>query len=661
MNKIINFYNKHTEVKWVLFDYFDTVVHRKCNPQDIKNLGKKIAFENPLLLISSTIYKIRIEAEAYLAQKDKSNGEFTYKELCDEIYNRFFYLDDADRIINGNTQEEFCLKCLELEMRIENDMQYVDDVAVDAIKYIKACGKKVGIVSDFYLSGVEIKEILFNKGILPYVDDVFVSCDWKCNKNKGELYKKVLEHLNIQSVQCVMVGDNKRSDYYRAKKNGIVPLFNKNKHLVRIIDKMEIIRRMNQIEGVNRRGANNYFNYAYSLLLFTKKLYDAMRDSGFSNVYFFSREGEILKKLFDIYQDISGNRKIDSHYIYVSRLSTYVPTLKEICKEKFSILFRQYKDLSLSSFLLSIGFVESEIDSIAKKLKYNKNDIICDFEHSAVFAEIKNNDVFLSIYETRRLVQRHNFLSYLEQAGIRRMNGKIAVVDVGWRGTIQDNIFCLFQDELHIEGFYFGILDKGICSLHNKKHGIVFSELPIKSSLFDIWNFDHTFLERLLFASHPATIGYCKEDSLYKPIYKEFDSEINTYQLIKPVQDGVITTFKMICRLFNDSGYLPTEFEKEFALIHLKTVLLIDSNNMKLQRTLLNNQFENFGYNFSNKELTKDKFAIKNIWEKKELLIHKPKIKDLELISRILINKKIYFFVKLIYSFLFVIIRRKIY
>ena len=62
-----------------------------------------------------------------------------------------------------------------------------------------------------------------------------------------------------------------------------------------------------------------------------------------TKVLFCSREGQLLKELFDLYQSTFYIRIRFKHIFYVSRRSTLIPSLTNPDVEDFDIIFRQLK------------------------------------------------------------------------------------------------------------------------------------------------------------------------------------------------------------------------------------------------------------------------------------------------------------------------------
>ena len=112
---------------------------------------------------------------------------------------------------------------------------------------------------------------------------------------------------------------------------------------------------------------------ALILTLFVKLLHQELTLKSVKEIHFFSREGQLLKTLFDLYQKqmcFKGSLKINSHYLKVSRRSTFLPSLRKLEQEKFDVLFRQYRKITIADFLRSLN-LEDVIEQLSEELAIN--------------------------------------------------------------------------------------------------------------------------------------------------------------------------------------------------------------------------------------------------------------------------------------------------
>ena len=568
------------------FDFFGTVMYRNCSPDDVKKIWSNIVSKKMLFILDAVdLYKIRISCEKACLDKI---GEFQYKDLIHRIYS---YLKCIDSI--NYEFEKFYSVCLSAEIDVELKCQIPNKKLIDVVRSLKEQGKKNYIVSDFYLGKNYIHKFLKDKNIEGLFDDIFVSCECGVNKATCGLYDFVLKQLSVENKNTVlMTGDNYRSDYINAKRSGIDSNYlGQNKKYGKQL-KIDVVNCSQTTEPI-------YSDYAYFLFLFNERLYSNLIKENFKDVYFLSREGEYLKKLFDDYCEIINKEYnmpiINSHYLYVSRQATYSPSLNiDIKKETFHKLFSEYPDLSLSAFCSNIGFDEKDVEQLKQELNIDFIKPLKNLMQTDEYQSLINNELFVKLYHDTVALRNNLFKTYLGQNGIVD-NMKVAVVDVGWKGSIQDNIYNMYEN-LSIYGYYCGLKNKAVVSESNKKFGLMFSEIPFKTDDYDLWEFDSNFLERLLAATHPSTKNYIREGAKVVPVFNDFGSEKGNYEAVKDIQESLLKKHSCLVEKISNSPFFKDEIYFLFRKKHINTCSKISTKHIKLQQLLLKGQMENFGY-----------------------------------------------------------------
>lgn len=586
--------NLNKNIKWVFFDWFDTLAERNCHPETIKMLWavqiSRMCKGNPE---ASLLYKIRKESEAFLSEKYGGiiRIEISYPDLMKEIYKRICMISEREIKEFWLTAENFTeqAKRIELEIEVEKQRQKIENCNI--LKMLSKQGIRIAVVSDFYLGSDAYVYFAEKLKLSEYIDEYFVSSDWGERKENGKLYSIVLDNIGIFPDECLMVGDNLVSDYRIPIEKGIRAVKLRRSPEKILKDRKKIQKDLLKVFRMNRQ---IYGGYAFSLYYFVAGLYRELVTLEKADIFFLAREGEFIKELFDMYIEINHLPSIESKYIYISRLASFVPTLRELEEENFEVLFRQSKNLSLSSFLKNTGFKKEEAEEILVDELKDPYVIIENFPESREFNELKNNEKFKIYYNKNRKEQRKNFICYLEN--IRKQeNDSIVVVDVGWKGTIQDNIACVFQEGLSVGGIYLGLskdLQKG---KNCWKKGINFSVYPLKTGGYDIFSYDKSFYEKILYASHAATVSYEKSEGRVTPVLENFKEEEETYAYVRPYQEMLKQIFQGINSCFLDTCYVPFDLERVFRKIHLKTVCLIGRKNLDMQNYLVNKHIQNFG------------------------------------------------------------------
>lgn len=173
-------------------------------------------------------------------------------------------------------------------------------------------------------------------------------------------------------------------------------------------------------------------------------------------IYFFTREGEFFKEIYDKLLESSTDRHKYpvANVLEVSRVATFAPSIQEVCIQEFHRMWNLYKRQSMRAFFTSLDI---DIKGFRPYLDdYGLPEEMMIFnprEDKRVMAFLRDE------YVKEMMIQsvdkkRENLIAYCEKNGIRQNEkGRVAVVDIGWRGTIQDNLCAIFP-EIQWEGFY---------------------------------------------------------------------------------------------------------------------------------------------------------------------------------------------------------------
>lgn len=573
--------------KIIFIDFFDTLVFRSTYPENTKMMwAKEMGF------LSEKLYEIRRGVEKELCEETYEkygSREFKYRDMCDRIYSK---------ISSNISLEEFYNLAQKIELRIEKKVQYINTTLIKELKEYrsKKSNIKIYCVSDFYFDKNMMLDLIYFHSLNSIIDDIFVSSDFLQTKSSGQLYQIVLQSVNAKPSDVVMIGDNIHSDIVMANKNGIKSLqVNSNKQY----DYYEKMKQNNiltlaQFECILHKIPECkefiFPEILFALYLFISQLSDIALKKNIKKIFFIAREGEFLKKIFDIYIRNSKYENIASFYLCASRKSTFMPSLTELKNETFERLFRQYNKMSIKEFLLNCSFTEKDI--IKAKSFFSNLDFeskIDNFSNSYEFNTLKESENFHHLFNKINKKCKENFLVYLDSIGF--LSNSSLLVDVGWKGTIQDNIACLLKDKM-IEGVYLGLVDFGSISENNQKSGILFNpnncfDVKYKNSIF---NESRCLYELFLEASHGSTIGYVGKDPIFE-INKEEEQNFNNY--ILPMQKEGLKTWEKICKFLypyhDQDKYL-------FDIISYKYLsFVLNPNNKQINFFISLKHYENFG------------------------------------------------------------------
>lgn len=615
--------NRINSLDVIAFDIFDTILTRTVNPESIKKIwAKEINRQYKLTKRNSELYHLRFELEAKMCKENQAAGydlEFNLEKMFSQIANHF----------ELENEDEFVESCIAQEITIESRCQVIDEDWLQAIKKIKYdyASVKIVCISDMYLTKKMLVNILENHGVFGLLDDIFVSSEYLLTKRSGKLYSHLINELKWNPERVLMVGDNKVSDFEKPQSLGMIAYHidrTEQHQQYATWDKMitdeYLKRKINEILPSN--GDESFENIAAALYLYIEKLYNQLKYNRVEDVFFLSREGEFLKVLFDYYQASMGVKKIKSHYLIVSRKSTFLPSLKALDVENFHNLFRQYIHMSVAEFLNSLNFIWSDIENLKYELKINFDERITDFPNSKEFKMLKENEVFQTIYESNRTQQKENFVTYVKSYGTDLTKG-LHIVDVGWKGTIQDNIYNILDNEVKIVGYYTGLVASGNATDHNEKMGLLFSLYPEKTSNYIIYSENRALFEMILGASHGSANRYInKNNKIEVELFNKEEEKVLFDKVVQPMQVEIYNRFKDLNELLLNTAYDDEVVEKILNQIHAQLVFFPTEKQLKFFEKMYH--YENFGvFEFSTFEAHTSK-DFKEKLEQYKLFVKQP-------------------------------------
>lgn len=504
----------------ISFDIFDTLVCRKVSePSDVFSLVE-IWYNKEHNEKISDFRATRIEAE----RSCRKNGgrEITLEQIYENLFLRY-----------GESVGE--LK--DIEKSIEKDVSYRRTDIYRLYQYAVRKKKKVLLISDMYLPQKIIEQILEKNHIRNY-RALYVSSESGYKKNDGSLYRLIrkTERLGVES-RWLHFGDNIKSDVLQAGRYGIHPV---------LVKKKNRYRNNNQMPKKEYGSARERFGYnILGPLMFGYSvwLHEMFIENGIKKVFFFSREGYFIQKCCEKLFDGSD---ICSGYLYVSRKSLLQPILGEPDIIGKLENFRPVGNKNAYEYLSSLGIYGGDAENFLRKNGLSKGS------NAGKIVRIKNR--LSKILKENGKNTLGMLTAYLAQEGV---NGKFAIVDVGWTGTMQIALnkvldmvgiwhetygFFMGQHSEMKEFARFGIRNKGwLCGYDGPK--------SIQNFLLS----GNCLLELLLMAPHGTTAGYKKDrEGKVIPVL-EINEFSKTYGVIEEIQKAALE-FVHDCRFMMNDG-----------------------------------------------------------------------------------------------------------
>lgn len=435
---------------YVSFDIFDTLIKRDVpNPSDVFEIvGGHIGVDD--------FKNLRISAEKK-ARMNSESGEVSLKDIYDNLFE-----NDPD-LRN---------KALSEELAVEKNISVANPDLIDFYNRIKE-STKIILISDMYLDSTVIVDILDYCGICGY-SKIYISNEFDKTKRSGELYKLVLKDLDISPSEILHIGNSFVGDYFMARKNKISSfkvrtevnrLSRKNKNVLCSDNKKKQYLDAFINNHINSN-SDYYFRFGYEcmgplLYGFINWLNEDMKKEDIDQVLFLSRDGFIMEK---VYKELGYGEFIPDYYFEASRRSLRIPsfnrsmTYEDILKE-----MTLPNKTNIAQIVDSWGLDVNEIEDILNSKNINayeyieRNKLIDNQIVKGLFSQL-----FDKIMDNAEK-EREMLVGYL---GRFDFSLKTAIVDIGWRGSMQKYLtrtLSLYGNEnCQLYGYYIGLRETAV-------------------------------------------------------------------------------------------------------------------------------------------------------------------------------------------------------
>jgi FMN phosphatase YigB (HAD superfamily) len=406
---------------------------------------------------------VRDETEHRLREQARQSGQDPECKISDLIH------ETIHSLLGPEAAAEETGNLVDYELEVECDLLRLAPDGEELLEWIRGRGMKAIVVTDTCLERSHIESLLAHLGIARYIASIYVSSEFGLSKYTGRLIRKALECEGAEPHKFVHVGDSYGRDVRGALKAGVTPVF--------LLDPSRL-RRRRQLERTSKRilegrqpsGSGNtphgtplsgedreLFNIGRDILgpafcVFLVHVIEEYHRQGVCDVYFLAREGHLLRQIHSVLvEKIRRFRRlpvIRDHYLYVSRLSTSLPSIRAIGKRELGLAVRNHA-ATLEDYLRTFGLKPAEFVDLLNEFRTDAA-VTSKLFADPRFTERLREQSSAARVRLRRYLQDQNFFAGCEAK---------ALVDVGWHGTIQANLTLAFHDDPEFPtliGHYFG-------------------------------------------------------------------------------------------------------------------------------------------------------------------------------------------------------------
>ncbi len=563
----------------VSIDIFDTLfIRRIYDPDLIKypvcEFIVEKAGERNVPASRRTVWRARWEIEREHRRrhgKTYPDHEARYPEYMQEALHRIF----GERLPDG-----FLETVTNYELGLENAVLVARSALVEWIKQLHKNGKRILLVSDIYLPSGHLKRLVEDKGLAPYIHGVVSSADSFQAKASGAAFPLIEKTYDIDKDRWLHIGDNPISDGLRPHEFGIRALLindiseRQRKGIARSIhisaNKKTFWKGRNvqqlmlplEAENVPRHPlyVEGYNFFGVVLGYFIQNIAEHCRGQKIKRIYFCSREGWTFKKYWEAaapYFFPHGDAP-EARYLYVSRMALAPAACANEGLESIDTNVamlpassRDFRDMC-RVFSLDIERLRPALERVG----LNDDDPIGQLTPGATpelrkrFAHLLDDQEFQNEVKRQSRPAQKALECYLESEDFFNQD-EVALVDIGWLGTIQHYLYKAIShrpDKPKIYGFLFGATRvipyrANTSNFEQNITGILFDNRHMDVAQSLIRNTKDVF-EEIFRAPHPTLTAYALKGDGFELKFRDKNDDIARAEQMQsdyyePLREGI--------------------------------------------------------------------------------------------------------------------------
>lgn len=602
LTRLVEYVRSHaSDYHTISFDLFDTLLVRRIHDPDlvklpvaryIANLARGYGISKSWQSIQKTRDRIEQQQRQETGQKFDDHEAF-YPAFMETALKEIFETYYQPDILEAVTRYE-----LEMESR----MLVPRALFVDLLHELKGLNKRLLIISDIYLPSDHLKVLVERAGILSLVEDLVSSADTFLAKASGHAFPLVQERFDIDTSTWLHIGDNPISDGLRPTEFGIKALLLKDsdekfrKGLIRryyhygrgrpFYRGRALAQLMLPLEAENRDQDDLYvegFSFLGPMIgAFVQHIAEECRRLGLKKVFFFSREGYTFKQVWERVAPLlfpDGDLP-EIEYIYVSRMALAGASCAHEGLSRVSANIallppgnKNFRDIA-RIFQLDLKRLEPHLqhhkltaDSCLSPLHAGY-----DQKFSVRLMEMLEDEEFQKEIKEQTRPSHEALQRYLDDLGFFAQD-QIAVVDIGWLGTIQRFLYNSIKhrsDCPRLHGFVFGAT-RGIPfeqDLNNSLRGVLYDRQAFDLAASSVL-YARDIFEEACRAPHPTIERYELTQDGYNLAFRTKDdatgrAEQEQDTFYSPLQKGIFDAAEFFAAASALLGYSIEDYRAWF-------------------------------------------------------------------------------------------------
>lgn len=558
--------------KLVSVDVFDTILRRNCHPDEIKILtARRMWLESPSLSLTPfDWFELRCQVEARLGKEAQAKG-------LDDEYKAFEVLKACLEAFSPHECSARDVSALfEFELEMERRRQWLDSEFVRVLR--RWADIPTVFVTDFYAEAEKVSGLLEAAGAPERLHRGYASCDHGLNKRSGRLLEYVRQCEGVARWEHLHMGDSYLADVLPQRRTGGRAIWQRSSGKERRrsakLEKAWSARRKGNLddyarairnewkrdalsEGLEGRAKRLYvYGRVLSFLVAPFVLYvleEAIRERA-TRIWYFTREGELLRRVHEAMalENPLEHPLPEAKLLEVSRQATFAASLHSGKIEELRRFWSQYPTHSIRTLLISLDMNPEAVLSIIAGYGLDLDQEFSQPWKHGEFVRLWGSMDFQQLFLDHVERKRSNLEHYLQDQGFFADDFEF-VVDIGWRGSIQDNLALAFPGQF-ISGRYVALKSWLNPQPKNVRKAAYASNANLndhKDELFE----NVTPLEMVFNSSHGSVVRHELKNGRYVARYVVDSAENDVYKhYTQYLQSGILSGASVLARVARQHG-----------------------------------------------------------------------------------------------------------
>jgi hypothetical protein len=280
-------------------------------------------------------------------------------------------------------------------------------------------------------------------------------------------------------------------------------------------------------------------------------------NEGHEEVFYFTREGEFL---LAIHEALTGTDPFSKpiprgRLLEVSRMATFAASLDELTPAELQRFWTMYPSHSCRTLFISLDIPLDSFGNYLHTFGLDADEVLQEPWKEKRFLRLLADEEFNRELSRSIRLKKFELETYLQSRGIDNDNtDPLAVVDLGWRGSIQDNLAKVISQR-RLDGYYFGILQYLNPQSANVKKFAFGPNENISTEAVDALKCQAA-IEMLFNSPNGSVRGYHVHEDGEVTVNRVVDYlENSVYEdFTRHIQAGILDAAKIIGQIFRKNG-----------------------------------------------------------------------------------------------------------